>query len=311
MSIPSDLIERARAVPIAEVAAGLQLRRVGHEIVGACPRCGGRDRFAVRPDRGIWNCRGCGTGGDTIALAMHLHGVDFRGAVQVLTGEHSVSARRAPADRKHQAPAPSRQERDEAAYAREQARKAAWLWSRHQPVSDDTPPALYLRKRGYAGQIPATLGYLPESGEHPPAMIAAFGLAQELESGILGPSAVVTQVHITRLTTAGDKADVAPVKIILGTGSGAPIVLAPPNDLLGLAVTEGIEDGLSVAAATGLGVWAAGTANRMPPLVAAVPSYIECVTIFAHGDDAGRRHARELAAALATRMEVFVEGIDE
>jgi hypothetical protein len=32
---------------------------------------------------------------------------------------------------------------------------------------------------------------------------------------------------------------------MIGHSIGAPIVLAPPNELLGMAVTEGIEDALS------------------------------------------------------------------
>jgi hypothetical protein len=36
---------------------GLQLRRQGRELVGPCPTCGGRDRFAVNPSKQLWNCR--------------------------------------------------------------------------------------------------------------------------------------------------------------------------------------------------------------------------------------------------------------
>ena len=85
-----------------------------------------------------------------------------------------------------------------------------------------------------------------------------------------------------------------------------PIVIAPPNDLLGLAITEGIEDGLSVYQATGLGVWVAGSAGRMPGLADKVPNYIEAVTIYAHADEAGQRGANGLADALVERgVEVF------
>ena len=85
---------------------------------------------------------------------------------------------------------------------------------------------------------------------------------------------------------------------MIGRSAGSPIVLAPTNDLLGIAVTEGIEDGLSVHLATGLGVWAAGSASRLPALADAIPSYVECVTILVDDDKAGRRYARELAARL-------------
>jgi phage/plasmid primase-like uncharacterized protein len=73
------------------------------------------------------------------------------------------------------------------------------------------------------------------------------------------------------------------------------------NDLLGLAITEGIEDALSVHQATGLGVWAAGSAGRMPALAEAVPDWTDCVTIFADGDATGENNAVLLAEALDAR----------
>ena len=95
-------------------------------------------------------------------------------------------------------------------------------------------------------------------------------------------------MHLTLLRPDGTgKAEVAKPKIIIGRPLGRPIVLAPANDLLGLAITGGIEDGLSVHMATGLGVWAAGNAPLMPSLAAAVAGYINCATIFAH-DDRGK-----------------------
>jgi hypothetical protein len=87
-------------------------------------------------------------------------------------------------------------------------------------------------------------------------------------------------------------------------------VLAPANDLLGLAITEGIEDALSAHEGAGLGAWAAGAAGLMPALASAVPEWIEAVTIYAHADKSGREGAFRLAAALSRRgVEVFVEGI--
>jgi len=88
-----------------------------------------------------------------------------------------------------------------------------------------------------------------------------------------------------------------------------PIVLAPPNDLLGLAITEGIEDGLT-ARLIGIGVWVAGNAPFMPSLADAVPDYIDAITIYAHPDK-GECFALELAQALDARgfRDVFIEGI--
>ena len=70
---------------------------------------------------------------------------------------------------------------------------------------------------------------------------------------------------------------------------------------LGLAIAEGIEDGLSILESTGLGIWAAGAAGRMPALAPTVPDYVDAVSIIADPDDAGQRGARELGAHLRAR----------
>jgi hypothetical protein len=98
-----------------------------------------------------------------------------------------------------------------------------------------------------------------------------------------------------------NKAGTGNDKIMIGNSSGWPIILAPPNDLLGVAITEGIENGLSVYAATGLGVWAAGSASRMPALANAIPEWIDCVTVVADDDADGRKFAAELAARMLSR----------
>jgi hypothetical protein len=169
---------------------------------------------------------------------------------------------------------------------------------------------LYLRQtRGYHGPVPPTLGYLPANGKHPPAMIGAFGFCDEPEPGRITPPVVVNGVHLTRLTMQGDKAPIDPVKIMLGPTAGLPVVLAPVNDGLGLAITEGIEDGLSVFEETGLGVWVAGSAGNMPKIAAALPSYVECVTIFAHRDENGLRFAKEATRLIdAMKVEVHLKG---
>jgi putative DNA primase/helicase len=293
---------RACAVPIeVEIERrGINLRgRVDRS--GPCPKCGGIDRFSINVQKQVFNCRGCGVGGDVVTLVQHLDSVGFAVACDTLL--------------RHQSPPPqhcAQRSKLSDDYPRKQHRKAEWLWSQRKPIVEDTPPALYLRKRGYTGLIPATLGYLPAWAPHPASMIAAFGVADEPEPEILAAPKCVRGVHLTRLTAEGDKAPNADgnAKIMVGTCKGAPITISPPNDLLGMAVTEGIEDGLSVYQATGLGVWAAGAAGFIPALAPLVPDYIEAVTVYAHEDDAGRRGALELARALDARgIEVFVEGV--
>jgi hypothetical protein len=302
--IDADHIERARSVRLEDEIArrGIKLKRAGTELVGPCAVCGGTDRFGINIRKQIFNCRGCGAKGDVIALVQHLDGCDFATAIETLVGN---TVRPAPR------PAPTTR-RDDGSEDKQRESKASWIWSQRKPITEDTPPWLYLRKRGYTGPIPTTLGYLPARDPHPAAMISAFGMADEPEPGILAAPKGVRGVHLTRLTAEGDKAPNADgkAKIMLGVCKGAPIVISPPNDLLGMAVTEGIEDGLSVYQATGLGVWAAGAAGFMPALAPLVPDYIEVVTIFAHDDEAGQCGALDLARALNTRgVEVFVDGV--
>jgi hypothetical protein len=77
-----------------------------------------------------------------------------------------------------------------------------------------------------------------------------------------------------------------------------------------MCICEGIEDALTAHLATGLGAWAAGAATFMPALADAVPTYIDCVTIYAHGDPAGQHGANGLAERLHQRsFETFIEGL--
>ncbi len=197
-------------------------------------------------------------------------------------------------------------------YSRQQRRKAAWLWQQRQPIKD-TVAEKYLRHvRGYHGTIQPTLAFLAATDTHHAALISAFGLAHEAMPGKLKTPPEVHAVHLTLLKPDGTgKADVTPNKKILGSPVGCPIVIAQPNDLLAMGITEGIEDALSVHAVTGLGTWAAGNASLLPALADAVPSYIECVTIFAHNDanGAGQRGAAALAERLSGKdIEVLIAG---
>ncbi|CCE06445.1 hypothetical protein BRAS3843_1730014 [Bradyrhizobium sp. STM 3843] len=177
------------------------------------------------------------------------------------------------------------------------------LWRRRLP--SDPIVERYLAVRGYTGPIPATIGFLPAAGRHPPAMIAAFGMARESAPGVIViDDSEVRGVHLTKLKPDGSgKAGTENDKIMIGSSSGYPIVLAPVNDLLGLSIAEGIEDALSLHQATGLGAWAAGSANRLPALAERIPSYVEIVSIAADNDDVGLRYANELGRIVLRSRE--------
>jgi hypothetical protein len=182
----------------------------------------------------------------------------------------------------------------------ERLRKAQWLWAQSMPIGR-TVAERYLREaRGISCPLPATLRFLPPRGDHGPAMIAAFALAAEPDPGELAVQSIAG-VHITRLRPDGSGKAGEPSKIMIGQSVGTPIVLAPPSDSLGLVVTEGLEDALSVHQVTGLGAWAAGSASRLMALGASVPAWIDFVTIMADHDAAGIRSASELSTALSAR----------
>ncbi|MHC2582663.1 hypothetical protein ACVI1J_005162 [Bradyrhizobium diazoefficiens] len=186
--------------------------------------------------------------------------------------------------------------------------KARWLWQRSQPIRQTVAEAYLRGERHIHCPLPATLRYLPGNGRHPASMIAAFGFAAEPEPGVLSIRADdVVAVHLTKLTPDGRKHPDEPNKIMLGSAPGVPIIVAPMNDLLGLTITEGIEDGLSVFAATGCGAWVAGSASRMPRLATTIPDWVECVTIYADDDEAGRKNAYALSELLHRRGDVEIK----
>jgi len=177
------------------------------------------------------------------------------------------------------------------------------LWRRRRPIIGSYAERYLREARCYSGPLPATVGFLPAWRDFPPAMMAAFGFPRELEPGNLAIADHEVQgVHITKLTPDGRDRDRSErAKIMIGPSRGTPIVLTPPNDLLGIVIAEGIEDALSAHEATGLGAWAAGAASRLPGLADAVPPYVECVTIIADDDAAGRKGSEGLAQALRAR----------
>lgn len=186
--------------------------------------------------------------------------------------------------------------------ARRKLATARALWDASVPLQG-TPAETYLRAaRRITCVSPSTLRFLPARGNHPPALIAAFGIPCEPEPGILLlPPRHITGVHLTRLQPDGSSKVHNTSKIMLGRSSGSPIVLAPMTDLCGLGIAEELENALSHHIATGLGVWAAGCASRLPSLAAVVPPYVETVSIVVDDDDAGRRYSHALKGALLAR----------
>ena len=97
------LARNAKILVLAE-RLGARLKKSGGEWVGPCPRCGGRDRFAVNPRKRLFNCRGCRVGGDAIDLLRFVTGSTFAEAAELIGDRPTPST---PANQNDYSPAAS------------------------------------------------------------------------------------------------------------------------------------------------------------------------------------------------------------
>lgn len=259
----------AQAVPIREIVdkldAHLALQRAGREQVGPCPVCGGRDRFSINLDRGVFNCRNCG-GGDGIKLVQHVLGCDFKAALDWLVGgadcridpEEERRRREERERQKKKAEASAARRRDDA------IRAARAIWDAGRAASG-SPVVDYLCRRGIAwSKLAAPLSclrfhpalpYMVPSDDgrgwseiwRGPAMLAAMQ----------APSGKFTGVHRTWLDLDQPKGkadirhngEICKAKKTLGSKKGAAIRLVGQRAAKILVMGEGIETTLTAAIA--------------------------------------------------------------
>jgi len=189
-------------------------------------------------------------------------------------------------NRKHHS-APTREsgrKTDALEKSRREIAASIWLQTVSAPGS---LTARYLASRGIVCPLPGDLRFHPNlrhpSGAHAPAMVSAI---RNLDGDLTG-------LHRTWLQDDGaGKADLSPVKAMLGICRSGAVRLAEASDELG--ISEGIESGLSVQQATGLPVWAALSTGGLTGLV--IPTNIRRVIILADGDEPGEKAAQMAAA---------------
>lgn len=162
---------------------------------------------------------------------------------------------------------------------------AAALWRQTEPAN--WLIETYLGGRLILAPIPATLRLHRglrhrESGGIRPAMV---GAVEHVEHGFVG-------VHVTYLQPNGEgKATVEPVKRFIGPVGGGAVRLAPVAGTI--AVSEGIESGLSYMEATGTPTWCALSAGSIRQLI--LPAEVQHVVIAADPDPIGIMAARAAA----------------
>jgi hypothetical protein len=296
-------IERAREADILNLVErlGAKLKRVGaSEYVGPCPVCGGRDRFGVNIKKRLWNCRGCGKGGESSPS---------RSTPEVRRSPKS--SRRSPARR-----APVSNLRRESAILTPRTmtfvvgatRRAGCglsgsRWGFHRGNVPQEGARLRRAATGRAG--------LPEAVQRLSALAhrrlrnAGGVRARCLARAARYRGRPTDRAQDRRLRQGRRRDQEAHDRLSQGRADRRRAA----NDLLAISVHEGIEDALSAHDATGLGAWASGGASFLPHLADAIPAYVETITVVAHRDEAGRIGARELARRLAARgFKVLLHG---
>jgi putative DNA primase/helicase len=256
----------------AGIAERYALTPSGDSFTGKCPSCGYRG-FSVtqRDGRPLFYCHGGGCSPGEIISA--LREADLWGDLSPdghleLQGKHRTRP-------------------DKPASRSDHCGAAMAIWQRSWPA-EGTIVETYLRARGYCDAIPPTLRYVtgkhPSDGEMHPIMVAAASRA--------GSPAQIVGVHRTFLLADGSgKAALDPNKMSLGNIRGAAVRLAMPASKV--AVSEGIETGLSFMQATGIPTWAALSAGGLQAL--RLPPEVREVVIASDADRVGRDAAHVAA----------------
>jgi hypothetical protein len=245
-TIPQATIDLARSRDLLEIARQHThlSRQSAVEFAGACPICGGNDRFAVHVKKQVFNCRGCGAkGGDAIALVQFVSGLSFPQAVERLTGADLP-----------QRPAPILTQSKTSNLESDRAAAALKVWAQCEPINGTTAEFYLLNDRALHPDADLTdvLRYSPLVW-HPVKGYsrAMIGLFRDIETD--EPRAISR----TFLDSNGHKFD----RRFLGPVRGCAIKLGPATRKL--FIGEGIETCLS-AIQLGLSpVWALGSAGAI------------------------------------------------
>lgn len=249
----------------------------GGEYAGACPWCGGRDRFRVWPehDGGRYWCRQCGKAGDSIQYLRERRGLSFKQACECLGRDPGA---RSPGQRPaHSAPAAWTPRDATAPAAAWQARARSFL---DQAVSALWSPqgesmrewlrkgkglhAATIRKAGFGLNLADKCEPRTAWGLEPVLREDGTERFQWLPGGLVIPLLTGGNVHRLRVrrTEPGDGA-----RYVIVSGSGAAPLGLGLNDATNiLLVTESEIDGLLLHQEAGdlAGIVALGSAQAKP-----------------------------------------------
>ena len=273
-----DLAAIRRDHPLPQIAgAVIKLVKRQNELAGCCPFHDDHSpSFTIFGDMTRFFCFGCGATGDVLEFVQRRHRLtDLRAAAELLCGGELPTV-----DVELTTPCA---ERDTVSLARS-------IWRNAGSIAG-TPAEAYLRNRGITIDLPPTLRFARlrfERRESVPAMVAM----------VIGSDDRLCGIQRTFLTEDGRKAATrepkGKVKLSLGRVKGGAIRLAPAV-ATGLAVTEGIEDALSLLQLGAPSAWAAAGGGMLPSVK--FPDTVRSLIIGGDADAAGRAAAFKAAAA--------------
>ncbi len=136
------------------VSEYVNLKKAGNRYKGLCPFHGEKTpSFIVSPDRQMFHCFGCQSGGDLITFVMKKEGIEFREAVEML-------ARRAGVEIKRAYQKPGEQGLNESVYAMQKEALAYFS----ENLSKSTEAMSYITGRALTDETVAafSLGYAPD-----------------------------------------------------------------------------------------------------------------------------------------------------
>lgn len=255
------------------VRQGWAISKRGNDRCGPCPKCGGKDRFGISLSKNVWLCRGCKPeGGDVIALVMHMEDLDFRSALERITGRKAaepIDPAQA-AELEHQAK--ERQQRQEQFAERERQkaiRAAKSIIEKAWPPKPDGAVAIYLRQRALgkladsisAGRFKVRLGEIDAYERRSQVKVGSKVEWQVIDTSpvMIGairlPDGTLGAVHMTyldagqpkgkRLIDDANTGQPLPSKIVRGSKKGGSIRLYTPTNPSRLVMGEGIETTLT------------------------------------------------------------------
>ena len=273
---------------------------------GACPKCGGKDRF--RFDNldgfGTFYCNKCGAG-DGFKFLQVYHSWSFSQALEMvgrvlrIRPDGYVGYPKRVDYYLHNMGSIIERPKITIEEIAKRKKKLNLIWQAASPVALGDPVDYYLRSRGIALEaFPRVLRFhprLPYYNEDK-TLVGTFPAMLALVED--GNNRNVT-LHRTYLTD-GCKADVPkPKKLMLPIApratNGAAIKLFDPVNGV-LALSEGIENALSYYVATNSPAWAVMSAGGMEKVI--LPPSITTVIVLVDNDDRGRQAALIIAQKL-------------